>query len=130
MDHICSCLVCSLQPCGHLLERGLPLGCDVLLCFCHFAVWCPRSGVVLDFRFLVSAFFLTLPGAYDNLYLLLATKSLTFTCIMFQVQVKTPSVRIVVKNCQIDIIEPRHEISKIWYVRPEKPQISLRIRAV
>ena len=48
MDHICSCLVCSLQPCGHLLGRGLPLDCDVLLCYCHFPVWCPWSGVVLD----------------------------------------------------------------------------------
>ena len=87
-------------------------------------VWC------LIFRFLIFAFFLTLLGAYDNLYPLLATGSFKFTCIIFQVQVKTPSVRIVVKNCQIDIIEPRHEISKMWYVRPEKPQISLRIRAV
>ena len=22
--------------------------CDVSLCFCHFPIWCPRSGVVLD----------------------------------------------------------------------------------
>ena len=45
-----SCLhVCSLQPCGHLLGKGLPLGshvCDVLLCFVTFPygilgqVWC------------------------------------------------------------------------------------------
>ena len=58
MDHLCfyvSCLsnflVCLLQPCGHLLGKGLPLGslvCDVLVCFCHFPMWCPGSGVVLD----------------------------------------------------------------------------------
>ena len=45
------CLVCSLQPCGHLLGKGWPHGslvCDVFLCFCHFPMWCPGSGVVLD----------------------------------------------------------------------------------
>ena len=26
----------------------LALVCDVLLCFCHFPVWYPGSGVVLD----------------------------------------------------------------------------------
>ena len=44
-------LVCSLQACGPLLGKGWPLGslvCDVLLCFCHFPIWYPRSGVVLD----------------------------------------------------------------------------------
>ena len=31
------------------------------LCFCHFLIWCPGSGVVLDwYRFLNFAFFLTL----------------------------------------------------------------------
>ena len=43
------CLVCSLQPCGHLLGKGWPLGvlvCDVFLCFVTFPcgalgqVWC------------------------------------------------------------------------------------------
>ena len=37
--------------CGHLLGKGWPLGslvCYVLLCFCHFPLWCPGSGVVLD----------------------------------------------------------------------------------
>ena len=24
------------------------LVCDVFLCFCHFPIWCPESGVVLD----------------------------------------------------------------------------------
>ena len=24
------------------------LVCDVFLCFCHFPIWCPRSGDVLD----------------------------------------------------------------------------------
>ena len=37
--------------CGHLKGKGLPVGslvCDVFLCFCHFPMWCPGSGVVLD----------------------------------------------------------------------------------
>ena len=44
-------LVFLLQPCGHLLGKGWPLGllvCEVLLCFCYFPKWCPGSGVVLD----------------------------------------------------------------------------------
>ena len=44
-------LVCSLQPCGHLLGKGWPLGslvCYVLLCFCHFPICCPGSDVLLD----------------------------------------------------------------------------------
>ena len=31
--------------------KGQPLGalvCDVFLRFCHFPMWCPGSGVVLD----------------------------------------------------------------------------------
>ena len=43
--------VCLLQPCGHLLGKSRPLGfieCDVILCFCHFPIRCPGSGVVLD----------------------------------------------------------------------------------
>ena len=42
-------LVCSLQPCGNLQGKGEPLGspvCDVFLCFCHFPMRCPGSGVV------------------------------------------------------------------------------------
>ena len=45
------CHVCSLQPCYHLLGKGSSLGslaCCVFLCFCHFPIWCSRSGVVLD----------------------------------------------------------------------------------
>ena len=45
---VLSCLL--LQPCGHLLGKGYPLGslvCDVFLCFCHFSMSCPGSGVVL-----------------------------------------------------------------------------------
>ena len=37
------CIVCSLQPSGHVLRKGCPLGslvCDVFLCFCHCAIWC------------------------------------------------------------------------------------------
>ena len=43
-------LVCSLQPCGHLLGKWLTssLVCGILLCFCHLSVCCPGSGVVLD----------------------------------------------------------------------------------
>ena len=58
MDHFViyvSCLsyfrVCSLQHCGHLLGKGWPLGslvCYIFFCFCHFPMWCPRSGAVLD----------------------------------------------------------------------------------
>ena len=36
--HVCP----ALQPCGHLLEKGLPHGplvCDALLCFCNFPMW-------------------------------------------------------------------------------------------
>ena len=54
-------LVCSLQTCGHLLGKGWPLGslvCDVFLCFCHFPMWCPGQGVVLDCIILLFAFFI------------------------------------------------------------------------
>ena len=39
----------------------LALVCDVLLCFCHFPMWYPVSGVVLD-CILIFAAFLTLIG--------------------------------------------------------------------
>ena len=45
------CSVCSLQPCDHLLWKSWSLGflvCDVFLCFCHFPIWCPGSGVVFN----------------------------------------------------------------------------------
>ena len=48
------CLVCSLQPCGHLLGKGRPLDslvCDVFLCFCYFPIWCPGSGVAFENQF-------------------------------------------------------------------------------
>ena len=35
------CLVCSLQPCDHLLGKGWPLGLS-------FPIGCPESGVVFD----------------------------------------------------------------------------------
>ena len=44
-------LVCPLQPCGHLLGKGWPLGslvCDVFLCYSHSPMCCPGSGLVLD----------------------------------------------------------------------------------
>ena len=37
------CHVCFLQPCVHLLGKGLPLGslvCDVYLRFCHIPIRC------------------------------------------------------------------------------------------
>ena len=40
-----------MYPCGNLLGKGWPLGSltfDVILWFCHFQIWCPGSGVVLD----------------------------------------------------------------------------------
>ena len=48
--------VCHAFPSGHCclvvnsLERDdlLALDCDVQLCFCHFPMWYPGSGVVLD----------------------------------------------------------------------------------
>ena len=43
--------VCLLQHCGHLSGKSRPLcfiECDVVLCFCHFPIRCPGSGVVLD----------------------------------------------------------------------------------
>ena len=58
---ILSCLF--LEPSGHLLGKGCPLGslvCDVFLCVCHFPIWCPGSGVVFDcYGFLIFAFFHT-----------------------------------------------------------------------
>ena len=48
------CLVCPLQPCCHLLGKGWPLGslvCDVFLCYSHFPMCCPGSGLVLDCNF-------------------------------------------------------------------------------
>ena len=46
------CLVCSLQPCAHLLGKGWPFGspvCDDFLCFFHFPIWCPGLGEVFDY---------------------------------------------------------------------------------
>ena len=42
--------VCSFVPCGHLLGKGWPLGSHLwcLLWVCHFPIWYPGSGVVLD----------------------------------------------------------------------------------
>ena len=38
------------MPCGHLLGMGWPLGSRLwcLMCVCHFPMWYPGSGVVLD----------------------------------------------------------------------------------
>ena len=41
---------------GKGLTPGYPV-CNVLLCFCHFPMWCPGSGVVLE---CIDSFFLTL----------------------------------------------------------------------
>ena len=45
------CLVCVMQPFGHLLRKGRILGspvCDVFLWICHFPMRYPGSGVALD----------------------------------------------------------------------------------
>ena len=44
-----SCLFIAAlwSPAGRGLTSWL-LVCDVFLCFCHFTMWCPGSGVVLD----------------------------------------------------------------------------------
>ena len=46
------CLVFLSFHCSDLVtyyERALcSLVCDVLLCLCHFPMWCPGSSVVLD----------------------------------------------------------------------------------
>ena len=44
-------LAALCSPVGKLLISKAALGslvCDVFLCFCHFPIWCPGSGVVLD----------------------------------------------------------------------------------
>ena len=44
------CLANVLQPCGHQLGKGWSLNSpvyDVFMCFCHFPIRCPGSGVVL-----------------------------------------------------------------------------------
>ena len=40
--HCCLVVTCWEMP------DLLALVCDVLLCFCHFPIWYPGSGVVLD----------------------------------------------------------------------------------
>ena len=43
------CLVCSLQPFGHLLGKLLLSLLYVMFsCVCHFPMWCSGSGMVLD----------------------------------------------------------------------------------
>ena len=43
------CLVCSLQPYGHLPRADLlALLCVMFLMFCYFPMWCPGSGVDID----------------------------------------------------------------------------------
>ena len=45
-------LVCSLQPCVHLLGMGWPLGslvCEVFVCYSHFLMWCSGPGMVLNY---------------------------------------------------------------------------------
>ena len=48
---LCLCarlFICALwSPAGKGLTSWLSL-CDVFLCFCHFTIWYPESGVALD----------------------------------------------------------------------------------
>ena len=57
MNHFCFlCFVFVLFSCLFIAALWSPawkgltlaLACDVLLCSCHFLMWCPGSGVVLD----------------------------------------------------------------------------------
>ena len=44
-------IVKGSRSCGHLpreMADLLALVCDVELCFCHFPMWYPWSGMVLD----------------------------------------------------------------------------------
>ena len=40
-----SCLF--IEPFGHLLGKGWPLG-SLVWFFCYFPIWCPGSGMVFD----------------------------------------------------------------------------------
>ena len=42
VSYLSCLLVGSLQRCGHLLGKGC------FNVFCHFPMWCPVSGIVLD----------------------------------------------------------------------------------
>ena len=45
------CLVCAMQPWGHMLVNGWLIGspvCDVFLCFCHFPMQYYGPGMVLE----------------------------------------------------------------------------------
>ena len=71
--HMLSCLFIAAlwSPAGKGLTSWLSV-CGVLLCFCHFPVWCTGSGVVLDcyvsfsdlclLTYIISAQFVELPG--------------------------------------------------------------------
>ena len=53
MTCVCLCYTVLSVPCSLLIncwERAdlLALVCNVFLCFCHFAMWCPGSGVALN----------------------------------------------------------------------------------
>ena len=46
------CLVCSLQPWGHLLRKGYPLALVDLMFYIYFSrfpIWCLGLGIVLDY---------------------------------------------------------------------------------
>ena len=42
--------LCRLRVCADSSQASLNANaiCDVFLCFCHFPMWCPGSGVVFD----------------------------------------------------------------------------------
>ena len=44
-----NCHVCFFQPCGHLSEKADILALLVFLCFWHFPLRFPGSGVILDY---------------------------------------------------------------------------------
>ena len=70
----CLFIYCSLRS---LLGKGWPLGslvCYVLLCFCHFLMWCPGSGVLLDCIDSGSISLLTMSYPNEILNLIVNTK--------------------------------------------------------
>ena len=76
------CLVCFLQPCGHLLGKGWPLGslvCDVFICFCHFPIQRPVSGMILDS---ISSWYLpsSLLCNEEDGHIISSTQILTLVC--------------------------------------------------
>ena len=127
--------VSLLMPCGHLLGKGWPLG---------FRLWCLivtlslshlylGSGVVLD---CIDSWYLPSFLLFCALFICTFSLKCNHTC-MRQLQVagsKSKSnhslIFLSVQVWGINEMRRRMGFPTMWYVRPAKPQISLRIRAV